>query len=155
MENLQINKLDYINNQKLFNRNIRQKYNNISKYNNEINNKLINKYNFKNYNNLNKEKMFIPFLNNNISVTNKNIKLFLQTNKLEVKTDKNIKNHILRRNGFLRRYDKSAEINNRLNELKNNIKKVNFQISKVIDINNEDIPQLERRFNFLFSKFEN
>ena len=103
---------------------------------------------------MNKEKL-LPLIHNNISVTNRNVKLFLQTNKLEVKTNKNIKNHILKRNSFLKRYDNTADLNNKLNELKNDITKVNGLISKVVNKNDEDIPQFNMRFNHLFSKFHN
>ena len=129
MENLQINKLDFINNKNAkINFNIKNKnknndinnvLNNIS-HSRNINNKALKNRKSKSY--INKENS-LPILHNNISVINKNIKLFLQTNKLEVKTDKNIKNHILNRNSFLRRYDNATDINNKLNDLNHDIKK--------------------------------
>ena len=160
MENLQINKLDFINNKNAkINFNIKNKnknndinnvLNNIS-HSRNINNKALKNRKSKSY--INKENS-LPILHNNISVINKNIKLFLQTNKLEVKTDKNIKNHILNRNSFLRRYDNATDINNKLNDLNHDIKKVNGLISKIIVKNDEDIPQFKMRFNHLFSKFQ-
>ena len=160
------NKFDFINNKRIkknqninINKNIdikfNQKRNNISFNENNIrknehNNMIKNNKSKK----LKKEKL-LPLFNNNISVTNKNIKIFIQTNKLEVKTDNNKKNHILNRNSFLKRYDNTAELNNRLNELKNDISKVNMHISKIINKNDEDIPQFKMRFNYLFSKFKN
>ena len=153
MENLQINKLDFINNKNIRNKNknsdINYVINNIY-HSRNINNKSLKNHKSKSY--INKEKN-LPILHNNISVTNKNIKLFLQTNKLEVKTDKNIKNHILNRNSFLRRYDNTTGLNNKLIDLNNDIKKVNRLISKEIIKNDEDIPQFKMRFNHLFSKF--
>lgn len=95
-----------------------------------------------------------PILNKNISITNRNVKLFLQTNKLEVKTNINKKNHILKRNSFLRRYEQSAELNNKLSNLNNDIKKINILISKAVDKNDEYIPQFQLRFNHLLSQFK-
>ena len=102
-----------------------------------------------------KKETLLPLYNNNINVTSRNIKRFLQTNKSDIKTTNNRKNHILNRNCFLKRYDNTAELNNRLNELKNDITKVNMHISKVIDKNDEDITQFKLRFKYIFSKFKN
>ena len=159
MEDININKLNKLRNKRLeINPNkiySKQKHNNIRLKKNNLYNEDIKKL-LKNQksNILNKEKL-LPLIHNNISVTNRNVKLFLQTNKLEVKTNKNIKNHILKRNSFLKRYDNTADLNNKLNELKNDITKVNGLISKVVNKNDEDIPQFNMRFNHLFSKFHN
>lgn len=133
--------LDYKNNS--LNKN---EFNNIEK---DTIKKTIKNKNNKNNILFNKKNKF-PILNNKINITNKNIKLFLQSNKLEVQTDNNRLNHILNRNLFLKRYDNAIEINKRLNKLNNKLKKVNDNICKVIDKNDEDIPQFNLRFNHLF-----
>jgi hypothetical protein len=162
MENINTNKLNKLQNKRLEKKpnkiNSNQKQNNIrlnknNSYNEGIK-KLLKNKKAKSYNKLNKERL-LPLIHNNISVTSRNVKLFLQTNKLEVKTNKNIKNYILKRNSFLKRYDNTADLNNKLNELKNDITKVNGLISKVVNKNDEDIPQFNMRFNHLFSKFHN
>ena len=156
MENIRVDNLNFNNkiNQKiLFNmKNNRTK--NIRFMNNEKEEKKIDNNDLKNYIKI-KNEQNILFIRNNISVTNKNIKMFLQTNKLEVKTNINKINHILKKNSFLRRYDQSAELNNKLNKLNKGIKKINILVSKAVEKNNEDIPQFEMRFNHLFSKFQN
>lgn len=162
MESIQINDLNKIHNSRILisptiinmkkRDHIRLIKNKNNIYNDEIKKLSLNK-NSKSHKKLNNKKLLLPILNNNISVTNRNIKLFLQTNKLEVKTDKNIKNHILKRNRFLKRYDNTAELNKKLNELKNDITKVNELISKAVYKNNEDIPQFNMRFNHLISKY--
>ena len=97
----------------------------------------------------------LPLFNNVINVTNKNVKLFLQTRKNEVQTIKNKRKHLLQKNCFIRRYDGSVEINNRLNVLNKEINKVNGLINKSINRNDEDIPQFNLRFNYLLSNFKN
>ena len=96
----------------------------------------------------------LPKLNNKIMITNKNYKLFIQTNKSEFKTDINRKNHILRRNAFLKRYDKKEGINKRLKLLNNELVKLNNNIIKVRNKSNEDIPQFNLRFNNIMKKLK-
>ena len=100
MESIQINDLNKIHNSRILisptiinmkkRDHIRLIKNKNNIYNDEIKKLSLNK-NSKSHKKLNNKKLLLPILNNNISVTNRNIKLFLQTNKLEVKTDKNIK----------------------------------------------------------------
>ena len=162
MENLNIHKFKIINKKININNKINININNNNKsferYNdnnkNYDENKLLKNHKSKSCIKIENENK-LPLLHNNINVTNKNVKLFLQTNKLEVKTDNNRKNHILKRNYFLRRYDNTTDLNNKLNKLRNDIKKVNGLISKVVDKNDEDIPQFNLRFHHLLSQFKN
>ena len=101
-----------------------------------------------------KKELKLPILHNKINVTSKNAKLFLRANKFAVKTDDNKISHLLNRNHFIKRYDDAKGINNKLNELNNNIIKINERITRVIDQNNEDIPQFNLRFNHLFRLFD-
>jgi hypothetical protein len=107
----------------------------------------------KSYINLKKE-LKLPILHNKINVTSKNMKLFLLANKFSVKTDDNKINQLLKRNKFIKRYDDSTGLNNKLNELNNNIIKINEGITRVINKNNEDILQFNLRFNNLFKLFD-
>ena len=101
-----------------------------------------------------KKELKLPILHNKINITNKNVKLYLLANKLSVKTDDNKISQLLKRNKFIKRYDDTTGLNNKLNELNNNIIKINESITRVIDKNNEDIPQFNLRFNHLFRLFD-
>ena len=101
-----------------------------------------------------KNELKLPILHNKINVTNKNVKLFLLANKFNVKTYDNKISQLLKRNFFIKRYDDVTGLNNKLNELNNNIQKINENIIRVIDKNNEDIPQFNLRFNNLFRLFD-
>ena len=107
----------------------------------------------KSYINLKKE-LKLPILHNKINVTSKNMKLFLLANKFSVKTDDNKISQLLKRNKFIKRYDDSTGLNNKLNELNNNIIKINEGITRVINKNNEDILQFNLRFDNLFRLFD-
>ena len=82
------------------------------------------------------------------------MKAFIQTNKSEMKTEINKRNHILKRNAFLRRYDKKEGINRRLKELNDGLIKLNNNIAKIIRKSDEDIPQFNLRFNHLLKKLK-
>ena len=101
-----------------------------------------------------KKDLKLPILHNKINITNKNVKQFLLANKFSVKTDDNKISQLLKRNKFIKRYDDSTGLNNKLNELNNNIIKINEGITRVINKNNEDILQFNLRFNNLFKLFD-
>ena len=96
----------------------------------------------------------LPLLHNNISVIHNNVKQFLETNKLEVQTAKNKRLHQIKRGNFLKRYDSTAEITNRLNFLNDSLKNMSNIIEKDIDINDEAKPQFELRFKALINQFK-
>ena len=94
----------------------------------------------------------LPKLKNKIFISNRNFKSFIQTDMSEIKTEVNKRNHILKRNAFLRRYDKKESINKRLTSLNDSLLKINKNITKIIRTSDEDIPQFELRFNNLKNK---
>ena len=94
----------------------------------------------------------LPKLKNKIFISNRNFKSFIQTDMSEIKTEVNKRNHILKRNAFLRRYDKKESINKRLTSLNDILLKINKNITKIIRKSDEDIPQFELRFNNLKNK---
>ena len=94
----------------------------------------------------------LPKLKNKIFISNRNFKSFIQTDMSEIKTEVNKRNHILKRNAFLRRYDKKESINQRLTSLNDSLLKINKNITKIIRKSDEDIPQFELRFNNLKNK---
>ena len=94
----------------------------------------------------------LPKLKNKIFISNRNFKSFIQTDMSEIKTEVNKRNHILKRNAFLRRYDKKESINKRLTSLNDSLLKINKNITKIIRKSDEDIPQFELRFNNLKNK---
>lgn len=94
----------------------------------------------------------LPKLKNKIFISNRNFKSFIQTDMSEIKTEVNKRNHILKRNAFLRRYDKKESINKRLTSLNDSLLKINKNITKIIGKSDEDIPQFELRFNNLKNK---
>ena len=101
----------------------------------------------------NKEELnSLPKLNNKIFITNRNLKSFIQTNMSEIKKESNKRNHILKRNAFLRRYDKTESINKRLTSLNSGLLKINKNVTKIIRKSNEEIPQFDLRFNNLMNK---
>lgn len=95
-----------------------------------------------------------PILHNNIMITNKNLKIFFETNHSESQTEINKKNRILKRIDFLKRYDKKEGIYKKLNKLNDNLEKININMNKVINKSNEDIPQFKLRFNHLLKKLK-
>ena len=99
-----------------------------------------------------KELYSLPKINNKIFISNRNLKTFIQTNMSEIKTEENKRNHILRRNAFLRRYDKTESINKRLTSLNDRLIKINKNITKAIRKSDEEIPQFVLRFNNLKNK---
>ncbi len=96
----------------------------------------------------------LPVLHNKIKINDRIYKLFLQTKKIEGQSYKSKKNNLLKRINFLKRYDSTNELNTKLNELSNKIKKMNGCIYKSIDRNDEDKPQFNLRFNYLLSQFK-
>ena len=94
----------------------------------------------------------LPKLKNKIFISNRNFKSFIQTDMSEIKTEVNKRNHILKRNAFLRRYDKKESLNKRLTSLNDSLLKINKNITKIIRKSDEDIPQFELRFNNLKNK---
>ena len=94
----------------------------------------------------------LPKLKNKIFISNRNFKSFIQTDMSEIKTEVNKRNHILKRNAFLRRYDKKESINKRLTSLNDSLLKINKNITKIIRKSDEDTPQFELRFNNLNNK---
>ena len=94
----------------------------------------------------------LPKLKNKIFISNRNFKSFIQTDMSEIKTEVNKRNHILKRNAFLRRYDKKESLNKRLTSLNDILLKINKNITKIIRKSDEDIPQFELRFNNLKNK---
>ena len=94
----------------------------------------------------------LPKLKNKIFISNRNFKSFIQTDMSEIKTEVNKRNHILKRNAFLRRYDKKESINKRLTSLNDSLLKINKNITKIIRKSDEDIPQFDLRFNNLKNK---
>ena len=94
----------------------------------------------------------LPKLKNKIFISNRNFKSFIQTDMSEIKTEVNKRNHILKRNAFLRRYDKKESINQRLTSLNDSLLKINKNITKIIRKSDEDIPQFDLRFNNLKNK---
>ena len=94
----------------------------------------------------------LPKLKNKIFISNRNFKSFIQTDMSEIKTEANKRNHILKRNAFLRRYDKKESLNKRLTSLNDSLLKINKNITKIIRKSDEDIPQFELRFNNLKNK---
>ena len=94
----------------------------------------------------------LPKLKNKIFISNRNFKSFIQTDMSEIKTEVNKRNHILKRNAFLRRYDKKESLNKRLASLNDSLLKINKNITKIIRKSDEDIPQFELRFNNLKNK---
>lgn len=94
----------------------------------------------------------LPKLKNKIFISNRNFKSFIQTDMSEIKTEVNKRNHILKRNAFLRRYDKKESINKRLTSLNDSLLKINKNITKIIRKSDKDIPQFELRFNNLKNK---
>ena len=94
----------------------------------------------------------LPKLKNKIFISNRNFKSFIQTDMSEIKTEVNKRNHILKRNAFLRRYDKKESINQRLTSLNDSLLKINKNITKIIRKSDEDIPQFVLRFNNLKNK---
>ena len=115
---------------------------------NKINNK-------KHKNKIESEYDSFPKLKNKILITKKNFKSFIQTNRTEIKTEANKKNHILKRNAFLKRYDEKESINKRLLKLNDGLIKLNQNIIKSVYNSDEDIPQFKLRFNNLINKFKN
>ena len=99
-----------------------------------------------------KELYSLPKINNKIFISNRNLKTFIQTNMSEIKTEENKRNHILRRNAFLRRYDKTESINKRLTSLNDRLIKINKNITKAVRKSDEEIPQFVLRFNNLKNK---
>ena len=99
-----------------------------------------------------KELYSLPKINNKIFISNRNLKTFIQTNMSEIKTEENKRNHILRRNAFLRRYDKTESINKRLTSLNDRLIKINKNITKAVRKSDEEIPQFALRFNNLKNK---
>ena len=96
----------------------------------------------------------LPLLHNNINVIYKNVKQFLETNKLEVQNYKNKRFHQIKKENFLKRYDSTAEITNRLNFLNNSLKSMSYNLEKDMDMNDESKPQFELRFKALIDKFK-
>ena len=96
----------------------------------------------------------LPKLKNKIMITKRNFRAFIQTNRSEIKTEANKKNHILNRNTFLKRYDKKESINKRLSKLNDGLIKLNQNIIKSLHNSDEDIPQFNLRFNNLIKKFK-
>ena len=94
----------------------------------------------------------LPKLKNKIFISNRNFKSFIQTDMSEIKTEVNKRNHILKRNAFLRRYDKKESLNKRLTSLNDSLLKINKNITKIIRKSDEDTPQFELRFNNLKNK---
>ena len=94
----------------------------------------------------------LPKLKNKIFISNRNFKSFIQTDMSEIKTEVNKRNHILKRNAFLRRYDKKESLNKRLTSLNDSLLKINKNITKIIRKSDEDITQFELRFNNLKNK---
>ena len=94
----------------------------------------------------------LPKLKNKIFISNRNFKSFIQTDMSEIKTEVNKRNHILKRNAFLRRYDKKESINKRLTSLNDSLLKINKNITKIIRKSDDDIPQFDLRFNNLKNK---
>ena len=94
----------------------------------------------------------LPKLKNKIFISNRNFKSFIQTDMSEIKTEVNKRNHILKRNAFLRRYDKKESLNKRLTSLNDSLLKINKNITKIIRKSDEDMPQFELRFNNLKNK---
>ena len=94
----------------------------------------------------------LPKLKNKIFISNRNFKSFIQTDMSEIKTEVNKRNHILKRNAFLRRYDKKESLNKRLTSLNDSLLKINKNITKIIRKSDEDTPQFELRFNNLQNK---
>ena len=94
----------------------------------------------------------LPKLKNKIFISNRNFKSFIQTDMSEIKTEVNKRNHILKRNAFLRRYDKKESLNKRLSSLNDSLLKINKNITKIIRKSDEDTPQFELRFNNLKNK---
>ena len=94
----------------------------------------------------------LPKLKNKIFISNRNFKSFIQTDMSEIKTEVNKRNHILKRNAFLRRYDKKESLNKRLTSLNDSLLKINKNITKIIRKSDEDIPQFDLRFNNLKNK---
>ena len=100
----------------------------------------------------NAELNSLPKLKNKIFITNRNLKSFIQINKSEIQTEENKRNHILKRNAFLKRYDKKESITKRLTSLNNELIKINKNVSKIRKKSDEDIPQFILRFNNLMNK---
>ena len=96
----------------------------------------------------------LPKLKNKIFISNRNFKSFIQTDMSEIKTEVNKRNHILKRNAFLRRYDKKESLNKRLTSLNDSLLKINKNITKIIRKSDEDIPQFNLRFNHLLKKLK-
>ena len=96
----------------------------------------------------------LPKLKNKIFISNRNFKSFIQTDMSEIKTEVNKRNHILKRNAFLRRYDKKESINQRLTSLNDSLLKINKNITKIIRKSDEDIPQFNLRFNNIMKKLK-
>ena len=94
----------------------------------------------------------LPKLKNKIFISNRNFKSFIQTDMSEIKTEVNKRNHILKRNAFLRRYDKKESLNKRLTPLNDSLLKINKNLTKIIRKSDEDIPQFDLRFNNLKNK---
>ena len=94
----------------------------------------------------------LPKLKNKIFITNRNLRTFIQINKSEIQTEENKRNHILKRNAFLKRYDKKESITKRLTLLNNELLKINKNVSRIRSKSNEDIPQFILRFNNLMNK---
>lgn len=128
-----------------FNININRKINSKNNKSRKRKNNLKDKY----------DDYSLPKLNNKIMITNKNFNLFIKTDKTEVKTDINKRNHILKRNAFLKRYDKKESIDKRIKILNEGLIKLNDNIIKAMKKSNEDIPQFNLRFNNLMNKFKN
>jgi hypothetical protein len=96
----------------------------------------------------------LPILNNKIKVTDRIYKLIFQNKKIEAKTNKNKDNLLLKKIIFLKRYDSTTQLKKKLNELSNDVKRVNGHIYKSIDRNDDDKPQFNLRFNYLLSQFK-
>ena len=122
---------------------------------NPINKKFDKIKNKKHKNKIESEYDSFPKLKNKILITKKNFKSFIQTNRTEIKTEANKKNHILKRNAFLKRYDEKESINKRLLKLNDGLIKLNQNIIKSVYNSDEDIPQFKLRFNNLINKFKN
>ena len=132
-------KFDKIKNKKHKNK-IESEYDSFPKLKNKI---LITKKNFKSFIQTNRTEIKTEF------------KSFIQTNRTEIKTEANKKNHILKRNAFLKRYDEKESINKRLLKLNDGLIKLNQNIIKSVYNSDEDIPQFKLRFNNLINKFKN
>ena len=161
MENLPFQKINVDKGTEILNK---KEHSNNSSFNEEIkNNGIMNNINNinpikKELNNNNKKnkkiiiKDEIPKLKNKIFITNKNLKLYIQTNKSEIKTEENKRNYILKRNEFLRRLDKTAGLKNKLTELNDGLIQLNKNITKVVKKSDTDNPQFILRFKHLLNK---